>query len=307
MAQPAPVVGMAQQHRDELTALNPQEPQEYLLLGEVIADQATTEADRRLAAQLLCLAFEAARGKPAQRSVAGAAAMALTDLDGTEKTKRWLTAMARTVDPSRAEPQWLAKPAPASPDSSQYQIATVLGMVRSGDGAQARTLLAKREVHESLAAMDRLLSSSGVAGGLSGLEREAAKWACPTCGNKRVVRKQGVTPPEYRACTNCGGAPGPALSNEDLIGQLRLESLLLQGLQRSWAAQAATDRGEPLIDPDPAALCAAFQVDPAKFYWREGQWCATPDCSTPAPPPPLKAPEPKKPTVTPAPKDTAAQ
>lgn len=295
-----------------LTALKPENPEDYFLLGEEVADAAASSEQHRLAIELNCLAFELGRVRAGETATSAAAAIALAELDRTERTRRWLFAMAAVIDPSRSEPGWMRKPAPTSVESAPYTVAQLMGFVRSGDGGRARLLLSKPEVRSSLASLDRLLANGGVPGGASGLEREALKWPCPTCANKRVTRKTNTAPPEYRACSNCGGNPGAELTAEQLIGQLRIESWLLQGLQRSWAAQVATDRGEPLIDPDPSSLCALFQVDPSRPYWRDGHWCANPDCTEPpkpVPQPPAKPapePEPKTPKPTVAPASSAA-
>ena len=48
--------------------------------------------------------------------------------------------------------------------------------------------------------------------------------------------------------------PGPQLSEEELIAQLRFEAVLLNGIQRSWSAQMVVDLGATLRDPDPEDL-----------------------------------------------------
>ncbi|MBL9000871.1 MAG: hypothetical protein JNK25_07015 [Phycisphaerae bacterium] len=270
-------------YRYRLEALRPDDPGAYFLLGEEVADAAANAADSKLAVELQCLAFEIARQAPATRSIAAAAALALTELDLAEKNRRFLQAMARVMDPARVEPAWLTKPPPASPESQPYKVAVLLGLIRSGDGVRARQMLTKPDVRASLQASERMLLAHGLSGGIAGLEREAAIWPCPSCSNRLLNRRPNTSPPEYRPCSNCGGNPGPVLSPFEFTQQLRLESFLLQGSARSWAAQGASDRGEPLIDPDPAHLCSVFGVDPARVYWRAGRWCITPECAEPSP------------------------
>jgi hypothetical protein len=62
-----------------------------------------------------------------------------------------------------------------------------------------------------------------------------------------------------------------------------MESLLLQGSQRSWAAQLSVDHGAPLLDPDPDAVADTFNIDPTLVLYRDGQW--TIDPNAPAKPP----------------------
>src|SRR5205823_11779571 len=109
------------------------------------------------------------------------------------------------------------------------------------------------------------------------------------CQNERVVKRGN--PPEYKLCPNCNGEPGPELSAREYLAQLRFESLILQGAQRSWAAQVTADGGAPLIDPEAGGLAAAFDVDPSLVLWRDGRWTAdpnTPPRPKPTPPPAQK-------------------
>jgi hypothetical protein len=87
------------------------------------------------------------------------------------------------------------------------------------------------------------------------------------------------------------------MSEGMFLAQLRFEAILLQGSQRSWAAQLATDHGAPLRDTDPSTLPVVFEVDPDKVLWREGQWVVDPSAPKPpaSQPPPNEAPEAKDP------------
>jgi len=262
--------------RARLEALSPADPERYYLLGEEVTDAAGDAASRRLAVELFVLAFvlDLERGGS---TIAAGASIALASLSGTDQDRAWLTAMAQTLDPRRVPPEWLLLQPEPTTDSSSYQIATFLGMVRSGAGVQARQLLEKPGVKAGLERYDRLLMNMGVSGGASGVSRESARWPCLECQNERVVKKAGTNPPEYKMCPQCGGNPGPRLALPELLGQLRFEGWLLQGLQRSWAAQVTTDSGAPLLDPDPREVARSFDVDPNLVLWRNGRWVASPD------------------------------
>ena len=282
--------------RTRLQSLSPANPEGYYLLGEEVADQANDPGARRLAEQLYVLAFDlsAARpDRPGRAALQASACVALADHVRIDHDRRWLVALARTLDPRRVPPEWLARQAPATTDSAAYQVATVIGLVRSGDGGQARQLLQRPEVRAAFDAYDRMMVNIGIQGGANGIIREADRWPCPECQNERIVRKGN--PPEAKACSHCQGDPGPALTGAEFIAQLRFESLILQGSQRSWAAQVAADSGAPLMDPDSGGLAAAFDVDPTLVLWRDGRWVADPNAPPRPKPPPAPAPATKPP------------
>lgn len=281
-----------------LLALSPADPKAYLLLAEEVLDAATGPADTRLAIDLFGRAFELTRSRPGDRTIAASACHGLAEATGVQRDRRWYEAIALVVDPAGTAPGWLRKPPPTSVDAMPFRLAVVLGHVRAGEGVIARQVLAKPDVAQALRAIEPLMRRGGVPGGLSALEREAAAWPCRECGNKGVVRRGNGPQPEYRACPACGGTPGPAMQGADLLAQVRLESWLLQGEQRSWASQLAADDGAPLVDPDPAALCPRAGVDAERMYWRQGRWVRHADGSDAPPPERVTTPERAKPSPT---------
>lgn len=258
-----------------LRALDPARPADYFALGEDVADIYQTPADRDLAQQLFVLAFEIDRRQGGTAHLAGSACMALADLTPLERDRKWLWALARAVDPRFERTGWDSRLVAAS-TTDAYRAATVLGLVRSGDGIAAQQLLKEPGVRQTIQHYERLLSETGDTGGLYRLEAEAQHWPCPECANARIVKRFGANPPEYRLCTNCGGHPGPKLTLGQLVAQLRFESRLLRGIQRSWSAQVAADGGEPLKDPEVSELAAVFGIDPMAVLWRDGVWVKAP-------------------------------
>ncbi len=282
-----------------LAALSPTEPEPYLLLAEEVLDASSGPADTRLAIELFGRAFEIARGRPGDRHIAAGACHGLAESTGVQRDRRWYDALASVVDPAGAPPGWLRKPPPTSVDAMPFRLAVLLGHVRAGEGVIARQVLAKPEVLQAFRAIEPLMRRGGVSGGVSWLEREAAAWPCRECANKGVVRRGSGPQPEYRACPACGGTPGPAMQASELMAQVRLESWLLQGAQRSWAAQLAADDGAPLADPDPAAVCTRAGIDATRMYWRHGRWVRHADGSDDPPPTDRpKAQEQAKPSPT---------
>lgn len=298
-----------QRLRARLEALHPADPRQYYLLGEEVADEAQSPRDQRLAITLFVLAgmLADARG---DADTAAAACIALADTTRADKDRRWLVGLARRLDPRRVLPMWAPGAASGPTGTTAYQIAVLLGCIRSGEGPAARALLGRSDVAEELSRYDRLLSRLGLIGGVSSIRREADRWPCPECGNLRIL-KRGRLPSDNdpRRCPNCAGNPGPLLDDKALLAHLRFESLLLQGSQRSWAAQVVTDGGAPLIDPDISSLPEVFRVDPLLVLWRDGVWVADPNAPAPGRPPSPQptdpAPSEPQPPTPPAPSGRA--
>jgi hypothetical protein len=278
--------------KERLEALHPGNPAAYLELGEEIQgtppEAATTGAQaaalRRLVIELYTLAFEIDRTRPGMHATAGSAARALASLSARGEERRWLEAVSRTLDRQQAPPPWMARPEVPSVESEAFRAATCVGLIRSGDGIQARKLLERPEVRSLLERSNLLLERLGFSGGSDRLFREAERWPCPTCANQRVTKRAG-SPNDPRLCTNCDGVPGPKLSDSELLALLQFESWLLDGRQRSWAAQTTADAGAPLRDPDPAGVAGTFRVDASKVYWRRGAWRTHADGTGAAPVP----------------------
>ncbi len=272
-----------------LGVLTPAAPEAYFLLGEEAADGAVTAEDRQLAAELLVLAMHLDAARGGVKTTAASACLALAELSKSDRDRRWLVYLSRSLDPRRVPPQWLAGEAPATVDSASYQVAALIGLVRSGDGVQARQLLAKEEVRAALQGYDSMLGNLR-GGSAARVMREAERWPCTECGNQRVVRRG--SPPEPRLCPLCKGDPGAEVSEAEFMGQLLFEALLLQGNQRSWAAQVVSDGGAPLMDADTTTVARVFGVDTRLVLWRNGRWVADPNAPAPVEaPPPVKQPE----------------
>lgn len=287
-----------------LEVLSPSNPAAYFLLAEEVADAAPSDvASRQLATRLYIIALnlDLARN-PTRPALAASACVALAELDQGAGEATWLLALAQRLDPRQSRPAWLVQPASSTPDSVQYRIATAMGMIRAGDGIQARRILSDRAVEPSFRALDRMLRRMTNMSNRD-LLREASRWPCTECANQRVVRRLGVSPPEYRVCTSCGGTPGPDLSPLELIEHLRVESYLLDVGQRSWGAQTLVDNGAPIVDPEPESVAKAFGVDPTRSLFRNGAWIApegTAQPSTRAAPAPVAPAQEPEPTPEPA-------
>jgi hypothetical protein len=271
-----------------LSALSPAQPQAYFLLAEEIADAATDPHTRQLATRLYVLAFVLERAA-GQHATASSCCLALARLAGNDHDREWLRAMARVVDPRRTLPEWTRDRESDSPENSAYRLATLMGDVRAGLGIAAKRSLADAAVRSALERFDPVLRRLGTRGGLAYIEREANRWPCPECANDRAIKRPKSN--EFRLCPVCAGKPGPRLSADELLAFLKFESWLLQGTQRSWAAQLGVDHGAPLYDPIPDELPLVLSIDATKPLWRNSRWVQDPNAPAPA----SQKPESKKP------------
>lgn len=275
-----------------LAGLSPREPVGYFELAEEVAAEDRTMSGRLLARRLYVLAAhlpKAAAASPAPEPrgaaepapdwLAASACLGLAAIADTEQDRRWLIAMAGTLSPeSDGSPR--GRPTDAgSHDAAALQLATALGHVRSGDGRKAMKILNTPAVAALLSRYEGLLNPGGMAGGADRVRSLAERHVpCPQCRNRRTVKDaDGV-----KLCPTCRGRPGPNLTVPELLGQLRLESLLLNGIQRSWAAQTVADGGAPMRELDIGVLLDVYDVDVRRTVWKDGQWVEPPGTADPA-------------------------
>lgn len=265
--------------KDRLEALSPDDPLAYFELGEELAAAGEDADDRDLLAtarRLFVLAFELGR-RQGDTGLSASASIAIASLSALERERRWLRALAATVDPRHAVPDWSRVDQGAPTPRTALRAAEAIGHVRTGNGRAATALLQDPGVRSALSRHDRLLHPFGARGGLTDLEREARLWPCPECRNTRLGRDV-----RGRAayCGTCEGRPGPELTPERFTAHLRTEFALLNAEHANWSSQLATDGGSPLRDPDPEELASAMRIDPARTLYREGRW-VRPQSETP--------------------------
>ncbi len=290
---PAPTTTPQQQSIEtlwgkRLTALSPQKPVDYFLLGEEVAADSKDAETAGLARRLFVLAYEldARETGSRERSRLGpSVCLALASVAARDDERRWLRALADTLSDGSAS---LADPANEAggifPPETAFDLATAIGLARAGEGRRAEQLLEKPGVSELLEQIDTAPMPDGSVNGLRSFFKKAIRdWpVCPQCRNRRVVPVGANRSGEVVLCDTCRGNPGPQLAEHEIAGQLRVEALLLQGTQRSWAAQVLADAGAPLRDLDPTELAGTYDVDPSRPLWRGGQWTAEPNRPAPA-------------------------
>jgi hypothetical protein len=277
--QPEPVAPQPEIHipnlQERLTALVPDDPMPYFLLAEEVADEADTPSEQRLARQLYVVAYEIERERNQGRSLGASICLGLRQIERVEDTRAWLSALAGALDPRYASRDWSVSDDKDEDRAAALKTATMLGLARSGDGTRALTLRDDPEVAEMLKRFGSLLGP----GGMTRLDAMMRAWPCPECHNTRAVSRPGRGG-KTRLCNTCLGNPGDAISRAELLTHLRFESRLLNGVRRSWSAQAVMDEAAPLLDPEPDALApqlsVRYRIDPSQRYWRDGVWVDAP-------------------------------
>lgn len=277
-----PAFDAAAAHATRLAALDPNKPLGYFELAEEVAQQRDRSEARQLASHLFVLALDLSRkqgkaGPDNPEWLPSGACLALADLASNQAERRWLVALAGTLRTSRefTDPASISvaeRPRPVEVDPTALELTEALAALRRGDGRRAEELLTKPAVWAMLEQYEGLLDAGGMAGGAARLRHLAEQSPmCTVCRGRRYEK----TPRGLEICPACAGRPGPRLTLLELEGQLRLESVLLNGSQRSWAAQVVADGGAPLRELDADAVAEVFRVDVNKVRWN-GQWVEPP-------------------------------
>ncbi len=258
-----------------LEALTPDDPLPYLLLAEEVADEADSPDETRLARHLYVVAYEIERERDRGRPLGASICLGLRQIERVEDARAWLSALAGALDPRYASRDWSVARNQDQDRDAALKTATMLGLVRSGQGTRAIVLRDDPEVIEMLNRYGALLGP----GSMTRIDTMMRAWPCPECRNARFVNRTGRAV-QTRLCNTCLGNPGDHLSRDELIVHLRFETRLLNGVQRSWSAQAAMDEAAPLLDPEPDALApqlsVRYEIDPSRRYWRDGTWVDAP-------------------------------
>lgn len=275
----------------------------YLLLAEEVADfgQSLPGRDARdvrwLARQLYVLAatLDSAasasaaakasgptdgKARPASAAaitprgqVARAACFGLAELTPLKQERRWLLALARlsaAADGRVGGERLIDEPITWT---TAILLTDAISLARAGEGRRADALLKKLGVDQLLLRYEGALDEGAAVGTAGKLRRWIADWpVCPECQNRRVVNKPEGGKAVMRACPRCGGNPGPELTTDELIGQVRFQATLLSGISDSWSAAILADGGQPLREVDLQELAARFGVDPELRVLRSGVW-----------------------------------
>lgn len=259
---------------ERLLLLDPTEPEGYFQLGEEAAASSSEQDNLELAQHLYVLAIALAWDRPEKRAVAAGAALALADITRSEADRRALRSIASSLDARFGTRDWSRSTEVVVSDETAYDAAVTLGEIRAGWGTKVRSELQRPEIRRLIDRFSTLMTGTVNQNVLPELEAQAEAWPCPECHNERIVTKRHTGAIERRLCYTCGGNPGPMLTREQLVGQLRFEALVLDSSPRSWGAQVAADLGVPLRSADVSELPLQFGVDVTQTVFRGGRWVA---------------------------------
>lgn len=278
--------------RRRLADLDATDAMAYIELAEEVASETGSPTDRDLARHLYAVAYDLERQTRARPEVIAGACLGLASLEVSDEGSAWLYAVAGLVDPRATRGAGAGVTTLAIAPDVAVAAANALGLARSGEGRRAGRIYEEPAVHQVFDRYGRLLGGSGGLSGLNRFERALRDWPDLECGGSRVITRRGDDGVETHLCPSCRGNPGPPMSEQEFLNQLRFESRLLRGIHQSWGAQIAADGGAPLLDPDPdrvpELLAARYGADSAKRLWRDGVWIEPPPIAEPAPeePPP---------------------
>lgn len=261
---------------ERLESLRPDDPMAYFDLGEEVAYEMGFLAGRNLARHLFVLSFELDRKSAHPRGLGASVCLALAELSMDVNEQRWLRALAESLGGSLHDMRWSASFAVSGSDQGPLDLADAMGRAQAGDVRKLRSMLARFDVATML--RDAGMKPDDAKEFVRTLQREVDRLrAYPP---SREVRRttDGTMVVELDPVT--GGNPGPSLTRDEYLEQLRVELLLLDGRPRTWAGQMLMGGGAPLRDIDPRELAPYFGVDPAKSEfrvpkgaeWRDGAW-----------------------------------
>jgi hypothetical protein len=256
-----------------LEALTPSDPMAYFLLAEEVAYESPDAGDQRLAVHLFVLAHLLDKESGARLGLARSVALALADLESAPADRRWLLALAELLDSRVGAAQWEDVGTDGDDVMLRESVAIAFGLYMSGRYRDAEDLLEDPGVRDVADRYSRLLP-----GGMAPVD--AALGGVPTCRechNRRIVRSRTDPDGAPTLCYTCGGDPGPRLPDSAILQHLLVQSLLLDAVGDSWAADALTNRDEPLRAVDPAQLGVVYGVRVDRPWHRDGQWVESPD------------------------------
>lgn len=217
-------------------------------LAEDVTARADSPAWRDAAKALFILAFEIDRGDDGRAGVGASVCLALAELSTAADEKRWLLALAVSLDPASAAGMPVIDD--ASPDArARLALAEALELYRLGEYRESQRRLEAPGVSAALE-----LFAAALTGGARAIREElATENTCRQCRNARIIPDQSADA-THRLCPTCGGDPGPDLADAALVEHLRLERLLLGGAAGAWSADLAINFGRAMRDADPADL-----------------------------------------------------
>jgi hypothetical protein len=271
---------------ERLAALDGSDAMAYIELAEEVSSETGSPQDRDLARHLFAVAYHLERQTRARPEVMAGACLGLASLETSDEGSAWLYAVAGLVDPRATRGAGAGVTTLAVAPEVALAAANALGLARSGEGRRAGRIYEDPAVKQVFERYGRLLGGTGGLSGLSRFERALRDWPDLECGGSRVITRRGEDGVVTLICPTCRGNPGPPMSEDEFLHQLRFESRLLRGIHQSWGAQIAADGGAALLDPDPdrvpELLLARYGIDTTKRVWKDGVWIDPQPAAEPA-------------------------
>ena len=219
---------------DRLRGLAPDTPGGYIELAEVVADDITSDADRRLSIRLFAIA---ATLDPARWGRSGM--LGILELLEDEERIRRVRSMLALQEGGSAGMLPSRRIALGSQSKAQIAAFDVLSSLRSGDANAGRTLLrnvpGSRELLESY--------DDEIPGGM-----------------RRLLAWLQTAEVEQRY----------ALSDSDCVSHLQVQSDMLGGARDTWSATLSAWNGRPLEDDSQVDLGDVLELELGKTVWRDG-------------------------------------
>lgn len=255
-----------------LSALSPDDPMAYFMLGEDLGyAHDATPGTRRLARELLMIAAAIDRASEEPQGLDRSAALALADLAETEADRRWLRATAEALAIERragdAVPAWPVDTAAVGSDDLNLRVAETLARARANDGIHVARELSRSPVQRTL------LLAGAPADVARGIESElrivAGGRQCSGCRNERAVRTRTSDGRiVLQRCPVCQGNPGAQLPEEEYLRHIRAEALVLRVSANDWSTDLFLNDSQPLHDTGFDELLRRYQVNPRAVVWR---------------------------------------
>lgn len=267
--------------RHDPAALDPEDRAGYLEVGEWLAATAGNEHERALARAVLAIGIGLA-DRAGEHGLGASLCIALADAEPDARWSSLLWDLALLQDPSRLD-VWARHRDTRERETVdlRQQAASCLYFARHGDHAQASSRFAQGDIH-------RLILSTAQRLGIDAqwVDRTITEMLAQSendpCRGRVFIRKTEDGRALRMVCPDHTRPIGTGPSDEALGQLLRIESALLgRGAQASdgavgedWVTAGYLGRTGAAIDPTVAAVLAHYGVDPARPYWRRGDWSA---------------------------------
>ena len=221
--------------RASLEKLKPSLPGAYFELAEVVADNAKSDEERKLAIRLFALAATLDPDRWAHGGLLGISVL----IEGDQDRIRAVQALLELHDDARPNLLPQRQVVLGAESTAAVNAFDVISCMRTGDSIRARNLL-----RYGSGVRDLLEAYQGdVPGGMKVLL-------------DRITSRDG----EVR------------LNENVYVALLQVQSQLLGGKHESWSATLAVGLGRPLEDLSDADLGNVLKMDLEQSTWRNGRW-----------------------------------